>query len=302
MHALLREFRPDVVHAHKVYPQLSVAPVVVAKRAGLPIVQTLHDYEFMAANPLDARGARLDRRESRSSYRALNAATFVVRRRVHVPAVDEWIAVSDFVAAAHVTRGISSTVIANFADVEAAASIPASHRQGIAFLGTLSLEKGAQDVLRLAEALPEFSVVVAGRGPLEPLVRSEAERLPNLDFRGQLDPLAATELVRSASVVVVPSRWEEPGALVALEAMAVGTPVVAYRRGGLSEYVTRGEAGLVVDADPRALVEACGSLVSDRDLWSRCSEAGLEATRTLFSRDAHTAAVLDVYARAVRRR
>jgi len=298
MHELLRDFRPDVVHAHKLYPQLSVAPVVVARRAGVPVVQTLHDYEFMAANPLDARGGTLDRRESRSSYRLLNSATFVVRRRAHVRAIDEWIAVSDYVATAHARRGIRSTVIANFADVEPAAPAPLSDRHGVAFLGTLSPEKGAPDVLRLAEALPDLSVLVAGRGQLESLVTRRAERLPNLVFRGHLDPLAATELVRSAFAVVVPSRWEEPGALVALEAMAVGTPIVAYRRGGLSEYVSRSGAGLVVEADPSALSTAVRRLLDDRDLWRTCAAAGIRASHTMFSKESHTTAVLGVYERA----
>src|SRR5918995_2025032 len=46
---LLSEFDPDLVHAHKLYPQLSVAPVVVAHEAGIPIVQSAHDYEFISA-------------------------------------------------------------------------------------------------------------------------------------------------------------------------------------------------------------------------------------------------------------
>jgi len=298
MRALLRDFRPDVVHTHKLYPQLSVAPVLVARRAGVPVVQTLHDYEFMAANPLDARGARLDRREARPSYRALNDATFLVRRHVHAPAVDRWIAVSDYVANTYAQRGIQSTVIANFADVEPADPTPLFDRHGIVFLGTLSVEKGAQDVLRLAEAVPEHSVVVAGRGPLEALVTREAERLANLDFRGHLEPPAATELVRSALAIVVPSRWEEPGALVALEAMAVGTPVVAYRRGGLSEYVSRSGAGLVVEADTTALTAAVRRLLDDQDLWRTSAAAGLQSSRTMFSKESHTNAVLAEYERA----
>ena len=61
---LISDFRPDVVQAHKLYPQLSVAPVVVAHAAGVPVVQWAHDYEFVAAHPEDDRGSRLDRLES----------------------------------------------------------------------------------------------------------------------------------------------------------------------------------------------------------------------------------------------
>src|SRR5919197_178879 len=61
MRHLVGRFRPQVVHAHKLYPQLSVAPVVAAAQAGLPIVQTLHDYELMSASYLDHSGGRVDR-------------------------------------------------------------------------------------------------------------------------------------------------------------------------------------------------------------------------------------------------
>jgi glycosyltransferase involved in cell wall biosynthesis len=303
MKDLLRDFRPDVVHTHKLYPQLSVAPVVVAKRHGVPVVQTLHDYEFMAANPFDGSGGRIDRRESRFLYRVLNTGTFLVRRRVHARAVTAWIAVSRFVSNAHEPHGIRSTVIANFADVDAPLRpVREEERRGIVFLGALSEEKGAQDVLQLAGEVPELPVVVGGRGPLEAVVAHAAEGLPNLDYRGLLGVADALGAMRHASIVVVPSRWDEPGALVALEAMAVGTPIVAYRRGGLSEYVTASRAGLVVEPDAVALTAACRSLLADRDLWRRCSEAGLEASRTLFSRDAHMAAVVGVYERARRSR
>ena len=60
MRRLIAEYRPDVVHAHKLYPQLSVAPLVEAARARIPIVQTLHDFELIAASALDARGGWRD--------------------------------------------------------------------------------------------------------------------------------------------------------------------------------------------------------------------------------------------------
>jgi hypothetical protein len=44
---------PGVVHAHKLHPELSVAPIVLAARSGMPILQTIHDYEVVSASPLD---------------------------------------------------------------------------------------------------------------------------------------------------------------------------------------------------------------------------------------------------------
>lgn len=299
MKQLITGFQPDLVHAHRLYPQLSVAPVVVASRHRIPIVQTLHDYEFLAASPFDASGGLVDRRESRFAYRSLNTLTFVIRRRLHVPAVRAWIAVSDFLARAYAGRGIQATVIPNFAEVELGRPpFPQEQRDGLLFLGALSHEKGILDVLHVARSLPDTRVVIAGRGPLRERVAVEASGLANLEFKGHLSTAAVTQALGAARVVVVPSRWEEPGSLVALEAMAAGTPIVAYRSGGLGEYVEMSGAGLTVPPDPSALAAAVQRLMEDRDLWHETAAAGIEAFQTMFSRESHTSAVLEVYERA----
>jgi glycosyltransferase involved in cell wall biosynthesis len=299
MRTLIANFRPHVVHAHRLYPQLSVSSIIVARRAGLPIVQTLHDYEFLSANPFDARGGKVDRTESRLSYRALNTAMFLVRRRVHARAVREWIAVSDFVARTHAARGIRATVIPNFADIDGREGLRSpEERDGVLFLGALSLEKGALDVLELARRIPDVPVVIAGRGPLRLQVADESKDLPNVRFEGYLDPEAAARATRSARVVVIPSRWQEPGSLVSLESMAAGTPVVAYRSGGLAEYVETSGAGLTVQPHPSDLAAGVRKLLDDSSLWWKCASAGIEASRTTFSRDTHTKSVLEVYERA----
>jgi glycosyltransferase involved in cell wall biosynthesis len=129
-------------------------------------------------------------------------------------------------------------------------------------------------------------------------VAVEASGLANLEFKGHLSTAAVTQALGAARVVVVPSRWEEPGSLVALEAMAAGTPIVAYRSGGLGEYVEMSGAGLTVPPDPSALAAAVQRLMEDRDLWHETAAAGIEASQTMFSRESHTSAVLEVYERA----
>jgi len=302
MEKLVDGFRPDVVHAHRLYPQLSVSSIRVARRRGLPIVQTLHDYEFLSANPFDPEGGVFDRHEQRISYAVLNGCTFVIRRLLHAPVVTEWIAVSDFVAQEHRRRGIRATVIPNFAELDSRGPpLPMERRHGVLFFGALSEEKGVLDVLELARMRPDMGVVIAGRGPLREEIEASAAGLANVDFRGHLDSASVAEAVRSARIVVIPSRWEEPGALAALEAMKAGTPIVAYRRGGLAEYVTTARAGLTVETDPELLASACQTLLTDTGRWRECSEAGISASETMFSREAHTAAVVAVYERAARR-
>ena len=286
MQRLIAEFEPDVVHTHKLYPQLSVAPVIVARRFGIPVVQTLHDFEFVGASPIDARGGWFDTDDTRATYRALNSATLPVRKTVHARRVGAFIAVSRFVARIYAAHGIEAQVFPNFV-LERAGDGPVpsfDDREGVLFLGRLQPEKGVKDVIELAERIPDHKVSVVGSGNLLGEVEAAAERLPNLTAHGFVPDPALTELVRRARVMVVPSRCQDAGPLVPLEAMREGTPVVAYANGGLAEYVADAESGEVVPSDVDALARASREVHDDRALWQEFSANGLAAVEDTHSR------------------
>jgi glycosyltransferase involved in cell wall biosynthesis len=118
---------------------------------------------------------------------------------------------------------------------------------------------------------------VAGRTP--PHVRAELEALiaaspapDRIDLLGFVDDLPA--LYRRASLVLVPSRYEGFG-LPALEAMASGTPVLAYDNTSLPEIVGRGDA-LVVDGDVEAMAKAAEVILTTPDRAEGQVAAGLE--------------------------
>lgn len=295
---LIDDFKPDVVHAHKLYPQLSVAPVVVAARAGIPVVQTLHDFEMVSASAIDARGGVWDGDETRLRFKLLNAATRPVRRRVHVPRVKAFVAVSRFVARVHAAHGIEASVFPNFvhARESSAADVPGfEERSGIVFLGRLRPEKGVLDVLGMAKRLPDVAVTVVGSGDLEPMLRGEAERLPNLKLAGFVPDPDVRDTLRRARVVVIPSRCQDAGPLVPLEAMAHATPVVAYSMGGLGEYVADSGGGRVVPVDVEALATTSFEVHEDRRTWERLSVAGFEAVTQRHSPEVYAERLEDLY-------
>ncbi len=276
MRRLAKEFAPDVVHVHKVYPQLSVAPIVEAHRLGLRVVQTVHDYELISASELDHRGSWLDRRESSLRYRVLNDSTFPIRRFVYAPRVARWVAVSRRVAEHLSARGINAEVIPNFVEPLREAP-PERDRDGVAYIGRLASEKGVEDVLAAATRLPEIRFTVAGDGPLANEVTAATSRTGNLEFRGRIDRSQVADLIAGSRAVLMPSRWEEPGPLSALEAMSLGTPVIAYRNGGLAEYVDDAGAGVVIEPSLADLVGAIAELASGGERWGQFATAGRAA-------------------------
>lgn len=137
---------------------------------------------------------------------------------------------------------------------------PEAARCSVVALGRLTRQKGFDVLIRALSELPEATLELAGTGPDEEMLRELARplggRVRFLGFRAD----AATVLARG-EVVALPSRWEGFG-LVAVEAMAVGRPVVASRVDALPE-VLGPAAVLVPPEDPRALAQALRSLLAE---------------------------------------
>ena len=276
MEELLGVFKPEVVHVHKCYVQLSVAPVVVASRNRVPLVQTVQDYEFLSASPFDSEGGRWDHWETSFSYQALNSATFLPRSLIHRPRINRWIAPSESVYRSYLSiGGIESTVIPNFAASSSGTALPFQKRDGVLYLGRLSPEKGIGHILEAARLLPEVRFTIAGDGPLKSEVLDAVDVLPNLVYVGFVSSAEGRKLIRKSLACVLPSLWQEPGALFCLEAMAEGTPVICYSSGGPSEFVSKSRAGVVCKRpDPADLTEAVTSMGSDPVVWGAFSEGG----------------------------
>ena len=115
-----------------------------------------------------------------------------------------------------------------------------------------------------------------------------------------MEPSALQPLFQTARVTVVPSLWEEPGALSVLESMAAGTPLVAYRKGGAAEYVRNADAGIVVEPDRAALVDGVRTLLDDCDLWETCSSNARRAAATTHSASTYVERLSRIYESACR--
>jgi glycosyltransferase involved in cell wall biosynthesis len=139
------------------------------------------------------------------------------------------------------------------------------------------------DIVDLAVTMPDLSVTIAGDGPLADEIARIAKRVVNLEYLGRLGRERVAELIARSRAVLLPSHWEEPAGLAAVEAMSLGTPVVAYRRGGLAEYVEDADAGPVIAPSTAALVEAVRELLADPQRWHRHSAAGRKAVASRHS-------------------
>lgn len=155
----------------------------------------------------------------------------------------------------------------------------------IGFVGRFEPRKGLRELAaawpRVASAVPEAHLVLAGRGHLEAEIRERLAGAPRVHWLGFREDVPA--LMAALDVLAVPSHWEGFG-LVAVEALAAGTPVVAGRASSLTELVTDGVGGrLVPIRDPEALASVLIELARDPQLRSGMAAAGRERVRRDFS-------------------
>jgi glycosyltransferase involved in cell wall biosynthesis len=218
----------DVIHAHVDWLHLPLL-----SRLGVPFVTTTH--------------GRLD----------LPGLPDVVRRFPNAP----FISISDNQRRVLPEADWTGTVYHGLpADMFRANFEPGSY---LAFLGRLSHDKGPEAAIHIARAvgMPLHIAAKVPRGE----VRYFKERLePQIDgdqvrLIGEVDDESKQGFLAGAAALLFPIDWPEPFGLVMIEAMACGTPVIAFRSGSVPEVVDQGITGFVVDGEPEA-VRAIGRL------------------------------------------
>ena len=313
LRALLREERPDVVHAHN---WLVNSYLPLARRAAPPLVLTLHDYGllcptkrlFLDGAVCSGPGAAKCLRHSVEHYGA-GKGTLVaggvavadpwVRRRV-----DLFVSVSSVVGElCRVAGRPNHRVIPNFAPGLPAAPRDADERLSFLpdgefalYFGDVSEDKGARVLLEAHAGLPEAPpLVLIGRRNVDGL-----DALPNVIAPGPLPHAIAIEAVRRSAFTVAPSIWAEPFGIVALEAGAAGKAVLASAAGGLRDVIVDGETGRLLPAgDVAALRDAMADLFADRAERERMGAAAAARVGAVFSPDAVVPRIEDAYREAI---
>jgi len=148
-------------------------------------------------------------------------------------------------------------VIYNGLDLDAIPFSPRYSKEApLLFAGRIAPEKGVEAAIEIAERAG-YRLLIAGgiydrryyEERIAPLVQEAGERVTYL---GQLERLALWKVMGQSLGLLFPIEWDEPFGLTAVEAMATGTPVIAYRRGATEEIIRHGETGFLVEEGERA--------------------------------------------------
>jgi glycosyltransferase involved in cell wall biosynthesis len=212
----------DILHFH-----LDYYPFSLMSRQGVPFVTTLH--------------GRLDLPEHQPVFETFSSVPVISisnsqRRPIHEA---NW--------AGTVHHGLPENLL-----------VPQSKTPSyLAFLGRISPEKRADRAVRIAErcGLPLKVAAKVDQVDIDYFnddIRDLLNR-PHVDFIGEISDAQKSDFLSEAIALIVPIDWPEPFGLVMIEAMACGTPVIAYNRGSVPEVVEDGVTGFVVEDETSAV-------------------------------------------------
>jgi UDP-glucose:tetrahydrobiopterin glucosyltransferase len=221
VYAAVADGRYDVVHNHAFDPPA----FTLAWRAGAPVVHTLH----LPPEPAVAIALGQARRNDAPPTIACVSERQAEAWRAHVP-------IAALLPPYVRTRSIPFGKIAT---------------GGALFAGRLSAEKGVAEAIDIARAaqlpIDVFGDVYDARYAREQI---EPRRgLPGVAIHAGVARTVLWDAMARASVALCPARWEEPFGMVAAEAQACGTPVVAFARGALDEVIVDRVTGVLVAPD-----------------------------------------------------
>lgn len=317
MEAALKRCRPDVVHCHNIYHQLSPSILSAVKKARVPCVMTLHDYKLACPNyqmlnqgklcQLCVTGGTWHAVRERCKGGSLKASTTLavesgIHRATHAYSpVDVFISPSRFLGDVMRRSGVEASrlrVISHFVDLQ---DVPQSSGEGDRFLyaGRLAAEKGIDTLITALSLVPhDVHLDIAGEGPMRASLERQANELVagRVTFHGRLDTPRLRALFPRSIASVVPARWYENQPMSILESFAASVPVIATALGGMPELVRTELDGIVVaHDDPVALAAALSRLSDDRALAHRMGRQARARLQKEFSAAAHLSALSEVY-------
>jgi glycosyltransferase involved in cell wall biosynthesis len=153
----------------------------------------------------------------------------------------------------------------------------------LAFLGRISPEKGPDRAIQIAQTLGLPLKIAAKVDKVdEPYFREHIVPLldlPGVEFVGEINERHKIEFLGEALALLFPVDWPEPFGLVMIEAMACGTPVLAFRRGSVAEIIDHGVTGAIADGMSDAARMLPQVLALDRRKVRRRFEQRFSATR-----------------------
>ena len=317
---VIDDFKPDIVHMNNINFQLTPSIIYGIKKKGIPLVQTVHDYQMICPNHLLYNFDKNTPCEKcvKSSHinciknKCIHGSTVksilgVIEAKFYswlrtYKKVDLFVCPSNFLenkllSAKEYYAGKTKT-IHNFINKEKFANTDRKEDSYVVFVGRLSKEKGIENIAGTAKLLPEYTFVVAGSGPDEGMLKD----IPNIKLAGFLTGEKLTKLMGNAKVLLLPSVCYENCPLSILEAHCMGVPVVTMNSGGMAELVKDGITGsLVNEPTPEGIAFKLKEIIENEDYYNTLNENCKNEKDNILSVETYADVLIKEYEKLTRR-
>lgn len=316
--ATIRKHRPRIVHIHNTFPLASPGVIHAAKAEGVPVVMSLRNYRLLCMNGLFFRDDQpclqcLNHVPWRGVFRAcyrnsriastVVAAMLTLHRRLGTwDRVDRFITLTEFARQLFRKSGLPAdrlSVKPNHVHLD---SNHDGEQGGYAlFAGRLSAEKGIASLLKAWSLLRRgVPLKIVGDGPLRPETELAARTIPDIDYLGPKSPHDVFNLMKNASFLVIPSQCYETFGRVAMEAFAVGTPVLAVGIGAIGEITDHGRTGLHFrPGDPYDLASKVDWLLSHPKELAHMRKEARKEYETKYTAQRNYQMLMEIYDKAM---
>lgn len=313
---LLAEYKPDIVHVHNVFPLISPSVLSECRKAGVPVVMTVHNYRLICPNGLfmtsgqvckNCCGGReywcVFRNCEKNLFKSLGYAlrNYVARkRRMFMDNVTLYACLTKFQRELLIREGFSAERIVTIPNMVDSNGVEVSEEQGehIGYVGRISPEKGLQTLMESAGNCGDIQFKAVGSYTrMSDLPRQAPD---NFEFLGYLNKNQLDQFYNSSRMIVLPSICYEGFPSIVIEAMVRQKPVICSRIGGLPEIVEDGVTGLLFEpGNSKELGEKIRSLWDQPGLCRKMSQAGREKALREYSPEKYYKRLMAVYKKAI---
>lgn len=317
----LRSFNPDIVHVHNFFPLITPAVFFACRNAGIPVVQTLHNFRPICPTGLLLYNNKIEERSLKGSpfwsvkyrvYRNSFIGTFFLASSIYLHRVlgtwknqvDGFIALTEFQKYKYVEAGWPEAkfyIKPNFVDdVGGDANCHSGDdRSYCIFVGRLSEEKGIDDLLSAWESI-KYPLKIVGEGPLEEKVKNCSN--PYVEYLGVKSKEDVYHLMRQANLLIMASRWYEGFPLVLLEAYSCATPALVPALGSMQDIVVNLETGAHYRAgSATSLAQIASNLLQNSESLVEMGGRARRAYEEKYTEQKNCQQLLDIYTEVIKR-
>ena len=293
----------DIVHIHNIYHQISPSILPVIKKAGLPIIMTVHDFKLVSPH-YTLWATKNNKNPKPAIAKALMTMEYFFHKslKIYKKNIDLFIAPSEFVKTQLIKSGFDANkiiVLPHFVETINPNNTIEEKNYLVCF-GRLDASKGINVLIEaFSKVKNETTLKIIGSGPAEKKLKKLALDLGikhRIEFIPHCSKTDLEKIITQSLFTVFPSLVHETFGLGVIESHLLGKAVIATKVGAYSENIVDQKTGLLVEPNnPHELTLAIEKLITNPDLRQSMDQLAQNMASQKFTSELHLTKIISIY-------